>query len=225
MIKNALIQSTIHTESDIRQINNIYLQNINWEHVIPILMILLGHVINKSSHDVLFTTDPDEPFTTETLNKCIALTKEFVENENKLYGESVIIDTYTPNPLIDVVDENDAYISIDWCIENGKISLSKTMVKGVESLFERKYITDAKDYETVVRNIQNEMPITDPICRAKELLIDKTDMAIDNIDIKSLRSIYDKYLSMPRTDTFHNWLYSPKSKVIINITAITSKDS
>ena len=195
MIKNALIQSNLHTESDIRQARNIYLQNINWECVIPILMIMLGHVINKSSLD--------EPFTTETIEKCINFTKEFVENENKLYGESVIIDTYVPNPLIDVVDENDAYISID---------------KGVESLFKRKYITDTKDYETIVKEIQNEMPITDPIMHTKNLLIDKTDMAIDNIDMKSLRSIYDKYLTMPRKD-WHNWLYVHKNKVLLDITA------
>ena len=206
MIKNALIQSNLHTELDVRQARNLYLQNIDWECVISILMILLGHVINKSSLD--------EPFTTETIEKCINFTKEFVENENKLYGESVIIDTYVPNPLIDVVDENDAYISIDWCIENSKINLSKSMVKGVK----RKYITDTKDYETIVKEIQNEMPITDPIMHTKDLLIDKTDIAIDNIDMKSLKSIYDKYLATPRTDMFHNWLYSPESKVIINIT-------
>lgn len=219
MIKNALIQSNIHTESDIRQASNIYLQNIDWEYVIPILMILLGHVINKAS--------TDEPFTTETIEKCIKFTKEFVENENKLYDESIIIDTYVPNPLIDVVDKNDAYISIDWCIKNGKINVSKTMVKGIESLFKRKYITDAKDYETITKEILNEMPITDPIMHTKDLLIDKTDIAIDNIDMKSLRSIYDKYLATPRTDGHnrHNWLYSPKSKVIINITAITSENN
>ena len=210
MIKNALIQSNLHTESDVRQARNIYLQNIDWECVIPILMILLGHVINKAS--------TDEPFTTETIEKCINFTKEFVENENKLYGESVIIDTYVPNPLIDVVDENDAYISIDWCIESSKINLSKSMVKGVESLFKRKYITDTKDYETIVKEIQNEMPITDPIMHTKDLLIDKTDMAIDNIDMKSLRSIYDKYLTMPRKG-WHNWLYVPKNKVLLDITA------
>ena len=92
------------------------------------------------------------------------------------------------------------------------------MVKGVESLFKRKYITDTKDYETIIKEIQNEMPITDPIMHTKDLLIDKTDMAIDNIDMKSLRSIYDKYLTMPRKG-WHNWLYIHKNKVLLDITA------
>ena len=82
MIKNALIQSNLHTESDVRQARNIYLQNIDWECVIPILMILLGHVINKSSLD--------EPFTTETIEKCINFTKEFVEKNKRMLNKFMV---------------------------------------------------------------------------------------------------------------------------------------
>lgn len=211
MVKDAVIQSKVHNGSNITQINTIHLYNIDWELAISTLMILLGNVINKSSHD--------KEFTAKMINESINHTKEFVDNETKLYDDPYTMDVYAPNPLIDVIDENDAYISIDWCIKNSKISLSKTMVKGIESLFERKYISDTNDYKTVTNEIISQMPITDTIGHTKELSIDKTDIAINNTDIKSLRSVYDKYLATPRTDTFHNWLYSPGSKVIINITA------
>lgn len=180
-------------------------------------MLLLNAVISNSANNKVFTA--------ELIDKSIAKVKDIIDSENKLYNNDIyndgftLMDVYAPNPLIDVVDENDAYISIDWYIENGKINLSKTMVKGIESLFERKYVNNTNDYKTVTNEIINQMPITDTIGHTKELSIDKTDIAINNTDIQSLRSVYDKYLATPRTDTFHNWLYSPRSKVIINITA------
>lgn len=180
-------------------------------------MLLLNAVISNSANNKVFTA--------ELIDKSIVKVKNIIDSENKLYNNDIyndgftLMDVYAPNPLIDVIDENDAYISIDWCIENGKINLSKTMIKGIESLFERKYISDTNDYKTVTNKIINQMPITNTIDHTKELSIDKTDIAINNTDIQSLRSVYDKYLATPRTDTFHNWLYSPGSKVIINITA------
>lgn len=97
------------------------------------------------------------------------------------------------------------------------------MITGIENLFERKYINDPNDYNKVVKNILNEMPITDPILRAKDFTICKVNESINNIDIQSLRSIYDKYLTASDPNR-HTWLYSPKSKVIINITTITSEN-
>ena len=217
MITDAVIQSIVSNGSDIKQVNTIHLYNIDWEFSTRIIMLLLNAVISNSANNKVFTA--------ELIDKSIAKVKDIIDSENKLYNNDIytdgftLMDVYAPNPLIDVIDENDAYISIDWYIENGKINLSKTMVKGIESLFERKYITDASDYKTVTNEIINQMPITDTIGHTKELSIDKTDIAINNTDIQSLRSVYDKYLATPRTDTFHNWLYSPESKVIINITA------
>jgi len=217
MIKDAVIQSIASNGSDVKQVNTIHLYNIDWEFSTRIIMLLLNAVISNSANNKVFTA--------ELIDKSIAKVKDIIDSENKLYNNDIyndgftLMDVYAPNPLIDVIDENDAYISIDWCIENGKINLSKTMVKGIESLFERKYISDINDYKTVTNEIISQMPITDTISHTKELSIDKTDIAINNTDIQSLRSVYDKYLTTHRTDTFHNWLYSPGSKVIINITA------
>ena len=217
MIKDAVIQSIVSNGSDVKQVNTIHLYNIDWEFSTRIIMLLLNAVISNSANNKVFTA--------ELIDKSIAKVKDIIDSENKLYNNDIyndgftLMDVYAPNPLIDVIDENDAYISIDWCIENSKINLSKTMVKGIESLFERKYISDTNDYKTVTNEIINQMPITDTIGHTKELSIDKTDIAINNTDIQSLRSVYDKYLATPKTDTFHNWLYSPESKVIINITA------
>ena len=217
MIKDAVIQSIVSNGSDVKQINTIHLYNIDWEFSTRIIMLLLNAVISNSANNKVFTA--------ELIDKSIVKVKDIIDSENKLYNNDIyndgftLMDVYAPKPLIDVVDENDAYISIDWYIENGKINLSKTMVKGIESLFERKYVNNTNDYKTVTNEIINQMPITDTIGHTKELSIDKTDIAINNTDIQSLRSVYDKYLATPRTDTFHNWLYSPRSKVIINITA------
>lgn len=216
MIKDAVIQSIVSNGSDVKQVNTIHLYNIDWEFSTRIIMLLLNAVINNSANNKVFTA--------ELIDKSIVKVKDIIDSENKLYNNDIyndgftLMDVYAPNPLIDVVDENDAYISIDWYIENSKINLSKTMVKGIESLFERKYVNNTNDYKTVTNEIINQMPITDTIGHTKELSIDKTDIAINNTDIQSLRSVYDKYLATPRTDTFHNWLYSPGSKVIINIT-------
>lgn len=232
MIKNALIQSIVNNRSDVKQINTIHLKNMDWEFAVHVIMLLLNAVINKLSMDVLSTTDLDEPFTAEIINRSIDRIKEIIDNENKLYDNPFTIDVQTPNPLnelidiIDKVDKNEeikAYVSINWCIENNKINLSKTMVTGIENLFERKYINNSNNYNKVVKNILNEMPITDPILRAKDLTICKVDESINNIDIQSLRSIYDKYLTTSDPNR-HTWLYSPKSKVIINITSITSEN-
>lgn len=217
MVKDTVIQSIASNGSDVKQVNTIHLYNIDWEFSTRIIMLLLNAVISNSANNKVFTA--------ELIDKSIAKVKDIIDSENKLYNNDIyndgftLMDVYAPNPLIDVIDENDAYISIDWCIENSKINLSKTMVKGIESLFERKYISDTNDYKTITNEIINQMPITDTIGHTKELSIDKTDIAINNTDIQSLRSVYDKYLATPRTDTFHNWLYSPRSKVIINITA------
>lgn len=172
MIKNALIQSIVNNRSDVKQINTIHLKNTDWEFAVHVIMLLLNAVINKSSIDVLSTTDLDEPFTAEIINKSIDRIKEIIDNENKLYDNPCTIDVQTPNPLnelidiIDKVDKNEktkTYVSINWCIENNKINLSKTMITGIENLFERKYINDPNNYNKVVKNILNEMPITDPI--------------------------------------------------------------
>ena len=217
MIKDAVIQSIVSNGSDVKQVNTIHLYNIDWEFSTRIIMLLLNAVISNSANNKVFTA--------ELIDKSIVKVKDIIDSENKLYNNDIyndgftLMDVYAPNPLIDVVDENDAYISIDWYIENSKINLSKTMVKGIESLFERKYISDTNDYKTVTNEIISQMPITDTIGHTKELSIDKTDIAINNTDIQSLKSVYDKYLATPKTDTFHNWLYSPESKVIINITA------
>lgn len=140
-------------------------------------MLLLNAVISNSANNKVFTA--------ELIDKSIAKVKDIIDSENKLYNNDIyndgftLMNVYAPNPLIDVIDENDAYISIDWCIENDKINLSKTMVKGIESLFERKYISDTNDYKTVTNEIISQMPITDTIGHTKELSIDKTDIAIN----------------------------------------------
>ena len=202
MVKDAVIQSIVSNGSDVKQVNTIHLYNIDWEFSTRIIMLLLNAVISNSANNKVFTA--------ELIDKSIAKVKDIIDSENKLYNNDIyndgfaLMDVYAPNPLINVIDENDAYISIDWYIENGKINLSKTMVKGIESLFERKYVNNTNDYKTVTNEIINQMPITDTIGHTKELSIDKTDIAINNTDIQSLRSVYDKYLATPRTDTFHN---------------------
>lgn len=218
MIKDAVIQSIISNGSDVKQVNTIHLRNMNWEFAIPTLMIVLGHVINKSSHN--------EPFTAKMINESIDHTKEFVDIKNRLYNDPFTIDVQAPDPLdemIDIIDKIDrneetkAYVSINWYIENGKINLSKTMVTGIENLFERKYINNANDYKTVMNEIVNELPINKHKNHIEILKVITTDVAINNIDMQSLRTIYDKYLTTPEVNK-PTWLYSPKSKVMINIT-------
>lgn len=223
MTKDAVIQSIVSNNSDIRveQVNTIHLKNMDWEFAVHVIMLLLGNVINKSSLD--------EPFTAKMINESIDSTKEIVDSEKRLYDDPFTMDIQTPDPLneldelIDIIDKIDrneetkAYVSINWYIENNKINLSKTIVNGIENLFERKYVPDGTEYEKVVKDILNEMPITDPILRTKDLRLCKMDEPINNIDMQSLRSIYDKYLTASDPNR-HTWLYSPKSKIIINIT-------
>lgn len=223
MTKDAVIQSIVSNNSNIKveQVNTIHLKNMDWEFAIRVLMLLLGNVINKSSLD--------EPFTAEMINESITLTKEILDGEKRLYDDPFTMYVQAPDPLneldelIDIIDKIDrneetkAYVSINWYIENGKINLSKTMVTGIENIFERKYIPDANEYDKVVKNILNEMPITDTILRTRDLRLCKTDEPINNINMQSLRSVYEKYLTTSDPNR-HTWLYSPKSKIIINIT-------
>lgn len=122
MIKDAIIQSIVNNGSDVKQINTIHLKNIDWEFVVHVIMLLLSAVINKSSLNVLSTTDHDILSTTEIINKSIDRIKEIIDDENKLYDNPFTIDVQTPNPLselidiIDKIDKNEetkTYVSIN----------------------------------------------------------------------------------------------------------------